>query len=274
MVRRRPPPSARAGGAAANAIQLRAARAPRVPPIQRMISGRTMARGLGTDQPIPALGTYVVQNQKKYICSGTAHTSNLATCSALAMYSRTTGLSFLFHVDDRTNPHALAGRIDCYVGAVNQGLGWGYDQKTLKAFYSNEVEIWIVSPQGNRDGSVRVARRALEIVTGDGLRHKVKLVEEEIGRDTRIVVGPNGVEVILTRAQKIARAYRLVLRNKTYENATALSGQIALASGVEWGDFAQGVPNVYALADLAKELDHAPLRSALEDQLGQSLADY
>jgi hypothetical protein len=245
----------------------RSAGAPRVPVLQRMESpNRKVERGLITDQPIPALGTYVVQNEEKYIGTGTAHTSNLATCCALAMHSRTTGLSFLFHVDDSTNPHGLAGRIDCYVREVNQALGWVLDLKTLKAFYCNEVDIWILSPEGNRNGSVSVARTALTIVAGAELLCKVKLIEEDIERDTRIVVGPNGVQIILTRAQKIARAFRNVRRKKTYANADALYFEINAASQYEWVDFLESGFSAYDLLEIAKLTQHAQLRGALEEK--------
>lgn len=253
---------------------LHTSRAPRVPVIQRMESAKAMARGLGTDQPIKELGTFVVQNKAKYIGAGLAHTSNLSTCTALAMYSHATKLSFLFHADTKTKPHALAGRIDVYVGAVNKAMGWGFDQKTLKAFYSKDVDIWILSPAGNRAGSVAIANKALEIVGGAPLRNKAKFREEDIERDTRVVVGPGGVEIILTRAQKIERAFRVASRAKTNANAALLYAEVHAASADEWADFAGGSVNAYDLVEIAVTANHAQLRAALEVKLGRSLANY
>jgi hypothetical protein len=237
---------------------------------------KILAPGLKCDKAIKDLGTFVAQNEQKYVGTGLAHTSNLATCTALAMYSRTTTLSFLFHADASTHPFGLAGRIDYYIRQVNRDLGWGDNNKSQKALFCNEIEIWILTPPGNNGpyGSETVVREALEIVGGPELLRKVKTRKEDIDRETRIVVGPRGVEIVLTRAQRIMNILEKVQVNPTWDQANSLYELLQSASPEEWKDAVERNADVYTIAKIAGQTHHRELFQWAEKTSRHNLSEF
>ncbi|HBB98443.1 MAG TPA: hypothetical protein DC054_23930 [Blastocatellia bacterium] len=218
--------NARSGPNSSRQSNAAIAAAHRMPPIfarviQRHIDAATrvdrvdfqlaVAANAEWDEAQNNLGNFVAQDAQPYVGGGMAHTSNLATCAALAMRSNGANISFLFHADATSASARIVGYVNDFSLQVKTALG--LNGTPLDALLSNDVEIWVFSPAGNVDSSVRQIRDALHTVGGGALLAKVHYQEEStnqgratytIGREHRIVVGGGlGPRVAMNPAHQV-----------------------------------------------------------------------
>jgi hypothetical protein len=150
------------------------------------------ATKIGGAESFVAGTIYVVQDAEPYIGKEMACTSNISTCTALAMYAGKSGKCFLFHADAGSNANRLAAFIGAYIGYLKTtGEALTDKEVTITLFFTNSTAV------DSSASSVQPIIEAFMIALPDTYTqvlqkarwHANAQLQYAVGRDSDVVVG-------------------------------------------------------------------------------------
>ncbi|WP_437589164.1 hypothetical protein [Sorangium sp. So ce1000] len=153
-----------------------------------------VARSMNIDT-VRTLGRYVDQNAPAHLGRDLMYTMNLSTCTALAMYSPTTGEALLLHADATSDPALFAQDIWDYANTIRFQLN-------NRSFADSGSQI-VLFCTDDRESSLAIVETALRQAFADepeALRtvlYQISTRFYDVGRNSHITVGDGNPPMIV-----------------------------------------------------------------------------